>query len=166
MPVARIIIEGPDCSGKSTLVERIKNALRWDSKSLHHREGRQYERYLYEYAVNKQIVFDRSHFSEIVYSTLWRGGNPFSKEEQNILNQIVQLNTIIIAALPSEDKLKERYNARNYAQQIKLEELTHARTLFLETLKYIPHIIYKSETYEELDKLVERVKNETLCDTN
>ena len=66
--IIRIIVEGPDCSGKSTLVNRTKNDLRWDSKSLHHKEGNQFLRYLKEYAFSEQIVLDRSHFSEEVYS--------------------------------------------------------------------------------------------------
>ena len=64
--IKRIIIEGPDCSGKSTVVDRVKNELRWDSKSLHHREVYQFYRYLKEYSSANQIVFDRSHFSEIL----------------------------------------------------------------------------------------------------
>ena len=55
--ITKIIIEGPDCSGKSTVVERIKNMLRWDSKSLHHQPGNQFKRYLKEYALNDNIVF-------------------------------------------------------------------------------------------------------------
>ena len=116
--ITRIIVEGPDCSGKSTLVDRVKNSLRWDSKSLHHVEGNQFERYLKEYANNKNTVFDRSHISEIVYSILWRGGNPFAESEQKILDEIVQCNTIVIAALPSEEKLRERYISRKYDDQI------------------------------------------------
>ena len=85
MEKKRIIVEGPDCSGKSTVVHRIKNALRWDSKSLHHKGGDQFSRYLREYANNDCIVFDRSHFSEIVYSKLWRNGSPFTEIESNIL---------------------------------------------------------------------------------
>ena len=72
MKISKIIVEGPDCSGKSTVVERIKNMLCWDSKSLHHKEGNQFLRYLREYVLNENVVFDRAHFSEEAYSHLWR----------------------------------------------------------------------------------------------
>jgi len=161
-----IIIEGPDCSGKSTVVNRIKNAPRWDSKSLSHSEGDQFTRYLQQYAFGKNTVFDRSHLSEIVYSKLWRGGNPFSAEEEAILNDIINERALVIFTCPDEKTIEERYKARSYEQQIKLEELKQSRQLFCETLKPIPHIHYTASNYDELDELVGRVKDEVLCNSN
>ena len=153
-----IIIEGPDCSGKSTLINQLKNELKWDAKSLHHKESNQFSRYLNEYAGNDLIVFDRSHFSEIVYSILWRGGNPFSKEEQKILDSFCIEKVLIIFACPSAKVLKKRYSERDYDQQIKYGELEKSRKLFCEVLKDIPKIVYESKNYEELDKLVKKIK--------
>ena len=161
----RIIIEGPDCSGKSTVVNRIKNALHWDSKSLHHREGDQFWRYLKEYTYNEFVVFDRSHFSEIVYSRLWRNGSPFTETENNILTEICKLKTIIIFSCPDLATMKQRYKERNYNQQIKFEELERSRELFCQIFRNVPHILYKSKSYAELDRLVGKV-NETLSPTH
>ena len=154
----RIIIEGPDCSGKSTVVDRIKNALRWDSKSLHHKEGDQFGRYIKEYALNSNIVFDRSHFSEIVYSILWRNGSPFSRKEKALLDELCTYRTIIIFTCPALKTIKERYKRRKFSQQIKYCELERSRRLFCELLKDIPHILYQSRDYEELDLLVKQIK--------
>ena len=159
--ITKIIIEGPDCSGKSTVVERIKNMLRWDSKSLHHNEGNQFKRYLKEYALNDNIVFDRSHFSEIVYSTLWRKGSPFSKKENNILNDICSNNTLVIFTCPTLQTLRKRYQSRNFKQQIKLDELERSRKLFIKTLKNTAYILYLSKNYDELDDLLKKVKELT-----
>jgi thymidylate kinase len=158
MKIKNIIIEGPDCSGKSTLVNRIKNMLRWDSKSLHHREGHQFTRYIQEYANSKNTVFDRSHFSEEVYSILWRGGSPFSKEEKEILNNICKLNTLIIFTCPELKTIRERHSSRDYQQQITFNELEKSRELFSKTFENIPHILYLSENYEELEELIEKIK--------
>lgn len=156
--ITRIIIEGPDCSGKSTVVDRIKNALHWDSKSLHHKEGNQFARYLKEYAANEYVVFDRSHFSEEVYSNLWRGGSPFSKEEKEILDNVCRLNTLIIFTCPAAEVLKERYLKRGYEQQIKLEELEKSRELFCSAFNEMPHSLYTSKDYDELNALVKEVR--------
>jgi thymidylate kinase len=156
--ITKIIIEGPDCSGKSTVVDRVKNMLRWDSKSLHHKPGNQFQRYLKEYALNNNIVFDRSHFSEIVYSILWREGNPFSKKENHILDEICSHNTLIIFTCPPLHTLRERYSNRNFKQQIKLQELEKSRKLFIKTLKNTHHILYLSNDYYELDNLLKKVK--------
>lgn len=155
--IKRILIEGPDCSGKSTALDRIKNALRWDAKSLHHREGDQFQRYIKEYCSVENTVFDRGHFSEAVYGQMWRGGNPFSQQEFNFLNFYLQREGLIIFALPSEETLINRYRARNFSQQIKENELAFARKLFLEKSQNVTNILYTSSSYEELDNLVAEV---------
>jgi thymidylate kinase len=156
--IKNIIVEGPDCSGKSTLVDRLKNTLRWDAKSLHHREGDQFKRYLKEYAFLENTIIDRSHFSEEVYSHMWRGGSPFSKEEKEILDRIAINQSIIILACPSLEILRQRYMSRKYPQQIKLEELEKSRELFIQQLGQIRTIFYESKSFEELERVVNEVK--------
>jgi len=161
--IKRILVEGPDCSGKSTAIDRIKNALKWDAKSLHHREGDQFNRYIKEYCSADNTVFDRGHFSEAVYGQMWRGGNPFSEEEFTILNRYSQKEGLIIFAIPSEKTLIERYTTRDFLQQIKKNELPLARKLFVEQAQKVSHFSYASSSYQELDSLVDnilwRVKN-------
>lgn len=168
--IERILIEGPDCSGKSTALDRIKNTLRWDAKSLHHLEGDQFQRYIKEYCSSEKIVFDRGHISELVYGKMWRGGNPFTEKEQTNLDFYLQRKGLIIFALPSEEVLIERYRKRNFQQQIKENELAQARNLFLEYSKKIPHILYKSSSIQELNELVaevlKRTHDQTLRNSN
>jgi len=156
--INNIIVEGPDCSGKSTVVERVKNMLHWDSKSLHHFEGDQFYRYLKEYSINKKTVFDRSHFSEIVYSILWRGGNPFSNCEEKILNELCKNKFLIIFVCPELKVLEKRYKERNFEQQIKLNELVRSRELFIDVVKNLPILFYESKDYQELDSLLKKVR--------
>ncbi|HLF53621.1 MAG TPA: hypothetical protein VI544_00400 [Candidatus Nanoarchaeia archaeon] len=157
MKISKIIVEGPDCSGKSTLVERLKNKLKWDSKSLHHKEGNQFQRYLHEYAFADNVVFDRSHISEEVYGTLWRGGSSFMKSEKEILDCLIKYNSIIIFACPPLDVMKERYKLKGFEQQISIEELEKSRELFLLRLINIPHLLYASRDYSELNALLQKV---------
>lgn len=153
-----IIVEGPDCSGKSTLVDRVKNELRWDSRALHHKEGDQFLRYLREYASLDQTVIDRAHFSEDVYSALWNRKTPFSDEERNILDGICKARTLILFAYPSIEAMQQRYNARNFKQTIQFDELVKSRELFHQRLHPICDIVYTSSDYEELENVVEKVK--------
>jgi len=155
--IKRILIEGPDCSGKSTALDRIKNTLRWDAKSLHHRDGDQFQRYISEYCSAENIVFGRGHISESVYGKMWRGGNPFLEKEFDFLNFYLQREGLVIFALPSEEDLISRYCSRNFSQQIKESELSIARNLFLEKSKLVPNILYTSSSYTELDYLVKEV---------
>ena len=153
-----VIVEGPDCSGKSTLVERLKNSLRWDSKYLRHADGNQFFRYLREYATQEAIIFDRAHFSESVYSRMWRGGSPFSQKEKQILDEVSSLHGLVIFCLPPLATTKERYKNRGFEQQITLGELEESRKLFLAESKKTEHILYHSENYEELEELIAKVK--------
>ncbi len=158
--VKRIIVEGPDCSGKSTLVERLKNELHWDSKSLHHIPGNQFSRYLKEYANQEKIVFDRSHFSENVYAKMWRGGSPFSCEEKFLLDKISKHEAIIIFSIPKKSTLIKRYMERNFKQQISLSDLKRSYLYFLREIGAAEAITYRSESYEELDTLIKKIKRE------
>ncbi|MBI4451328.1 hypothetical protein HY642_05110 [Candidatus Woesearchaeota archaeon] len=152
MAVCRVLVEGPDCSGKSTLVERLKNALRWDSKSLRHIEGDQFERYIKEYASQRFVVFDRGHVSEAVYGRLWRGGSPFAADERRLLDDFTSSRIYVILACPALSAMQERYSARRFAQQISVDELEQCRNLFIEECK--PNITYHSESWDELDAVV------------
>ena len=157
MVITQILVEGPDCSGKTTLVERLKNELHWDAKALHHLEGNQFKRYLREYALQEKIIFNRGHYSEAAYGKLWRGGSPFSEKEKNILDQICQQNMIIIFACPSLEILQQRYQQRTFPQQIKYEELGAIRKNFCELMQDAPYLLYQSASYEELQSLLEQV---------
>ena len=157
----QILIEGPDCSGKSMLVNRIKNALSWDAKSLHHIKGDQFERYMREYATQQDIVFERAHVSEAVYGALWRGGNQFTLTELNVLDAFVALRMIVILALPELSVLRARYASRKYAQKIKIAELETCARLFGEYFqknKLKPTIMYQSKDSTELESVVEKVR--------
>lgn len=156
--IDNILIEGPDCSGKSTLVEQLKNLLRWDAKALHHRPGDQFLRYLKEYTQQEKVIFDRGHFSEYVYGQLWRKGNPFSTVEMDILNQFCRQRMLVIFTCPPLEVMMERYLQRQYQQQIKLEELEKSRQLFCETLSNIPHLTYTSQNWLELQYILDTVK--------
>ena len=153
----QILVEGPDCSGKTTLVERLKNELHWDAKSLHHLDGNQFKRYLREYALQERTVFNRGHFSEMAYGKLWREGDPFSEAERNILDQICEQNMIVIFANPSLEVLQQRYLQRDFPQQIRSEELRIVQQYFSELMANVPHIPYQSSCHQELDSVIQNV---------
>ena len=65
--------------------------------------------------------------------------------------------SIVIFVCPKIETMKERYIKRGFKQQIKLEELEKIRELFLYRLINIPHLLYESKDYAELDALLEKV---------
>ena len=156
-----ILVEGPDCSGKSTLVDRLKNTIHWDSLSLHHRDGDQFSRYLQVYSSHNHVVFNRGHVSEAVYGRLWREGNPFTKEEWNVLNDVCNLRMLVIVSFPSIETMRLRYQERKYSQQLSFDELDASRNLFehyTDRVSFVP-LWYHSESFNELEELVKKVKD-------
>ncbi len=155
--IRRIIVEGPDRSGKSTLVKALKDILGWDSKYLGHKNVKdQYQRYLEEYALNDRVVFDRSHVSEIVYSKLW--DRPLiSKDDVKILDYISSRNGLIIFALPPLEVVLERHN-NTEGQKISVDDLVRSYDLFREIKNNYWAQVYTETTFEGLEKFVRNIR--------
>lgn len=76
-----IIIEGCDCTFKTTLVNEIKKNLDKDFMTFHFSKPNDitdvyggYIDSLYELSKYNNVILDRSFLGEYVYSQLWRGG--------------------------------------------------------------------------------------------
>lgn len=107
-----VFIEGPNGSGKSMLADYVKNLLKYDQLNLGHRDGDQFVRYLLEYG-RQRTVFCRAHWSEAVYSELFKREQPFTDNEYLTLDSAARLRGITVLCLPrSADVLRDRYLAR------------------------------------------------------
>lgn len=153
-----MVVEGPDCAGKSTLVENLKNALKWDSKALTHQEGDQFQRYLREYAQADGVIFDRGHVSEMVYSMIWRGGNPFSGAEKDLLDEICLRKGLLIYVSPSMITLYARYHAKKVLNKIDELPWKESIDLFHIEMNNLECISYDAENWSALEQCVKRVQ--------
>ncbi len=156
--IRRIIVEGPDRSGKSTLVKALKDILGWDSKYLGHKNVKdQYQRYLKEYALNEDVVFDRSHISEIVYSKLW--DRPLiSEDDVKSLDYIASKNGLIIFSLPPLEVVLERHN-NTRGTKISDDDLVKSYELFRKIKNKYWAQVYTETTFEGLEKFVENIRD-------
>lgn len=171
--IRNILVEGPDCAGKSTLVKELKNHLGWDSLALTHKEGPQYERYVNYYAVSSQTIFERGHLSEVIYSELFDRPRPFSPRQLRILNWMLAENILVVLADAPDPLLLRRYHARSHTRQI-VDPITliQAAKAFRRWPQKLPKstkiIGYSSTTYQSLEQLVKRLRQciEADNDTN
>jgi len=155
-----IIVEGCDCSGKTTLIKTLKVVLcefGWDVMDLGHKEGNQFDRYMHTYAQADGVLFDRAHFSEIVYGDAWRQGKHFNSWERNFLDQFAFEKFIVIFTQVPSETLKKRYQERSFKQIISLDELEKIQTKFAETLSHPKTITYDSSCIENLTILINNV---------
>ena len=129
MRFQHIIIEGPDCSGKTTLFNKI-----------HKETG-----YIYN-------IQDRSCMSMIVYSKLYNRGIE-SIWYDKLLKELNRLDILYIVLLPSEKTILERLKIRGDECQDENSILIvrkYYEDLLKSNLKYYPNVLLiESERLEE-----------------
>ncbi len=155
-----ILIEGSDCSGKTTLVNRLRSQLSpqgWYSLSVSHRSMNQFDRYLTKYLDDEHIIYDRSHFSEIVYGKLWRGNSGFTTWQQQFLSDFVLNNFIVVLSQAPRDILIKRYKERTQIQSIDISELEQVQCMF-KTVMNDPRVIqYHSINSVSLESVINKI---------
>jgi hypothetical protein len=155
-----ILIEGVECAGKTTLIRELRDGLPWDCKSLSHRAGHQFDRFIHEYALGVNVVFNRGHYSEIVYSRLWNRGTPFSDPEEAVLNDYVSRHILVVLCTADVATLQARYDNRYYRQRARCSDLAQICGLFDQALCAVPHLRYTSTDDVALAEIVARIRRE------
>ena len=57
-----VLVEGVECAGKTTLIRALRERLDWDCKALSHRPAHQFDRFMGEYLLGRDVVFNRGHY--------------------------------------------------------------------------------------------------------
>ena len=150
-----ILVEGVECAGKTTLIDEMRRKIPgWDLKYLGHKPGNQFQRYMWEYMVNNGTIFNRSHFSEVVYSDLRQREQPFTDAERTILDEMAARDSLIIFCDPRIEDAKSRYIQRASTQPVELHELEVVHKLFREVFQNIPHAKYESKDMSVRDQFI------------
>lgn len=153
-----ILIEGVECGGKTTLIDHIRHEIPgWDLKYLTHRDGDQFQRYAWEYMANSGTIFNRGHYSEVVYSGLHDRDEPFSAAQREALDSMVEDDCLVIFSDPRLEDAIERYKQRDVVQPIKLHELEVVHGMFKVLFENVPHVRYESTNIEARDSFVRSI---------
>lgn len=167
-----IVVEGNDCTGKSTLVSELRSSLRFlgfDTKNLVHRPGDQYMRYLREYLNADRIVFNRGHYSELVYGDVLRNEISFSKTELESLQSVINKFGIVIYCDLSPKEIEARMLERNKSEMFEddveneiIEQVDKNYKLCFKNVEYIQYIPKtKKDLTEVLFKIKSIIQNKT-----
>lgn len=120
-----IILEGADCTGKSTLLNKIKNE---DTLVIHNGvyESRTvaFETYIDQIADNiyKSVILDRSYISELIYGSIYRGEkNHEWKSEIRLLESMMvsYFSPLVIVCLPPIEIVLNEWQNRINTEYIK-----------------------------------------------
>lgn len=107
-----IIIEGPDGAGKSTLAEKLANALDMNILKMTANGGQSVPEYLQKLACDG-IIIDRCWVSEQIYSDLFKREQRIDNNDAEALTELCGLIGIpIIVLLPPLHVIIDRLNER------------------------------------------------------
>lgn len=131
-----VIVEGVDCSGKTTLCKQIVDELvdlKVNVEFYHHGplrasvEQEYYEPLLPTCLYPTVLVADRWHLGEMVYGPLYRGGSEMSEEElEAIESELSSLGAKKILLDPPQEEVIRRMKERG-EDFLKQEDLSKAR---------------------------------------
>lgn len=153
-----MLVEGGDCAGKSTLANALAQKLKWQTAFIGHQAGvEQLTRYANAYQAHN-IVYDRGHFSEEVYSNIFSREEPWDDDDS--LRQIIAERGILLWARPSDSVITARWQVKEQAgvlQSTRQHQLLQVHRQFDALRKTItlPHVIdYDSQDQQALHSVV------------
>lgn len=135
----KILLEGPDCSGKSTLARTLKYCFNYDyfHNTVEHDDSMfkiRNSNLANCLKVNNNIIVDRWNISEFIYGNIFRGKSRVTLSE--VVSEC-RLFDEIIFCLPTD-----------YNKYIKsFEKLSNSRDEYIKELKTISKIYY---AYQDL----------------
>jgi len=122
-----ILIEGPDCSGKTTLIEEEFGHLNRKHNGLYPSPTHAYNAYLQQISdflsFNTSIVFDRMHLSEFIYGTVMRDEYTINSEQFNTIEeQLTIAECITVVCLPHLSKCLKTWWDRQDDEYVSKEQ--------------------------------------------
>jgi thymidylate kinase len=142
-----IIIEGPDGSGKTRLAEQLSKQtgykIRHRSKPETEEERtKMMDDYLVDIRSNKNIIWDRSFYSEMVYGNVMRDKSYINWTQMlQLETELANVGAIIIHCTADILKLWDRCKSRGEDYIKDIDKLEAIRDGFEELLTKRPHNI-------------------------
>lgn len=140
----RIILEGCDGSGKSTLSEFLASKYACDIIHMTRWSDKSFDTYVKKLSLNDNIIFDRCFISEYVYSKIFNRKTEITDEKIELLLDLsTYLNYNIYILTCNNDQLIKRLKERNNETDIIIdnvikindEYLNFARKYNIQTVK-------------------------------
>ena len=147
-----IILEGPDCSGKSTLMERFPDHLEKHHFSHEEDKLKRYLRFLSD--CSPRAVLDRFHLSEQVYGRVMRNRNEFVYTGRFIERVLLTHDSCVILCLPPLGAVLTRWRER-LGEEMVQDERTMRRIYesYTSLHTYLPVYLY-DYTKDSVDDII------------
>lgn len=142
----RIIIEGADLTGKSTLAKRL--AKDFDLSYVHVIRKDLHTKDFYMNLLDKyDVIFDRHFIGESIYPILFKRPPKFGEDGFNeILNKARELNYVIIVTYATHEQLIDRIKQRPNEPNDVIETIEKANEMFIDKAVKYGFILINTET--------------------
>ena len=164
-----IILEGPDGSGKSHLLERMKKPdsafYRWGKR---HYSKSDFRWMLHDlWADPDRFIYDRAYLSEQIYGPLLRDEDKIGKSGRRMLDRVaLSKQGIVVLCIPPFEVAKKAWASRKEEELIQdgnLYNQLYSEYLSLETDLPIIQYDWTVDTYMDLERrLLEAMPNKNL----
>ena len=135
LAIKNLFIEGPDCSGKTTLVESIHKSTNY-----------------------RYHIMDRSQISRSIFAKMYNRDIPNIR--QDFLDEILDLNNLYIFLIPSWPVIEKRYLERGDDKH----SLKSLYRVYSEFKQYAdnkqghPNVLFISDENIDVDNVIDRIK--------
>lgn len=126
LPIKYVILEGPDCSGKSSLYATLNKASQF-----------------------KRNIKDRSFLSTLCYARLYER-DTVNELRESLYEELCDMNNYLIVLLPSSDTLMKRLTSRGDEYQ-NVDSLMRLRGIYEEEVSFIDRLPNVLVIREDLD---------------
>jgi thymidylate kinase len=141
----RIILEGCDGSGKSTLSEFLASKYACDIIHMTRWSDKSFDTYVKKISLNDNIIFDRCFISEYVYSKIFNRKTEITDEKIELLLDLsTYLNYNIYILTCNNDQLIKRLKERNNETDIIINNIIKINDEYLNFARK-----YNIQTVEE-----------------
>jgi broad-specificity NMP kinase len=156
-----VLLEGSNGSGKSTLAKLLKvNLVGWHIKTLDYDPLRPpFYRLMSEYVGADRAIFDRGHFSEVVYGDMFRGGKHFTPREMRHLCNYVEGRGLVVLCEAPPESLRSRVSNASYPKHIHPDRLAEVSARFRQVIEQagIPSHIVRTDSSESVREIISLV---------
>lgn len=164
-----IIVEGPDCCGKSYLIRTILAQEKFKDYEVEHLSGvcpntKEFHEYLLNY--DRPMLFDRFFIGETIYPFIFNREPKMSLEDMLELCNKYKDNIVVIFIDADYDFMIRAHKAKN--EEFNYEQAKYAKDKFYERYKQLKEIsglqVFRFKNYKEdkpeFDAFIEKLNKE------
>lgn len=150
----KIIVEGPDGAGKSTLVRQLADHFGCDILRMTEKGSKRFEDYIEKASLNN-IVSDRCFISELVYCNVFNRQTPLSIfQYEELVKYYKSLGWIFIFLDASTDCLTSRLINRGDEDDYKIQDISSLR-MFYKAVAYFYSLPVLNSENLDVNQLIE-----------